>query len=98
MSVDLAAGTSGILTMRSGIRWFCPIIEPNSDGSYSVRIEHGWYNEYHRDGTQIAAGTIVRADGREERVVNHEHDIIAFMPTAICPSGMLNTPRKAPPD
>ena len=65
MTVDLAAGTEGVITFRSGEQFWCPVVEPKRQ-SYRVRYESGWYVAYHRDGT--------RADKLSQR------DIVAFEP------------------
>lgn len=47
--VDLSRGTEGICE-RLGKRWFT-FVRPVEDGSYLVRIESGWYEDYNKDGT-----------------------------------------------
>jgi hypothetical protein len=52
MTVDLSAGTEGIVQLSGGARWWCPSVQPDRDyrDYYSVRIESGWYRLYTRDG------------------------------------------------
>lgn len=55
--VDLSIATEGVLE-RAGKKWFCLEIEPERDGVYSVRIEHGWKSLYKQDGSPVIAGRL----------------------------------------
>lgn len=90
--VDLAASSKGVITFRSGEQFWCPVVERAADETdlFAVRYEHDWYAEFRRDGTQVRAGVIVRADGSTEDVVNHDRDIVAFAPGP-CPPDMPET-------
>lgn len=79
MVCDLSIATQGRITFRSGESFWCPMIIPDDDGTFSVRIENGWYSEYAQDGTNLCCGIIIDKDGKEkERVVNHNRDIVNF--------------------
>ena len=87
--VDLSTGESGVVTMRGGERWFCPVIRYHrSDDTYGLRYEDGWYAWFRRDGVQVCAGYVYKRDGTKELVVNHNRDVVAFEPCAEAPEGM----------
>lgn len=89
LNVDLSLGTEGIITFRNGERWWCPNIVKETDGTYSVRYEHGWYCTYMQDGRRVTAGRIVHSDGRSEAVPpGRQRDIVEFTPCndSVCES------------
>ena len=49
--VDLSAGRQGIIVFERRKTYWCPDIEPNGDGTFRVRIESGWGEDYNKDGT-----------------------------------------------
>jgi hypothetical protein len=78
--VDLSLGVEGVLHLRGGERFFCPVIDPYGE-HFSVRYEHGWYCRYRRNGERISAGLIIHSDGTETIVVgNNRRDVICFEP------------------
>ena len=50
-AVDLSAGRQGIIVFERRKTYWCPDIEPNGDGTFRVRIESGWGEDYNKDGT-----------------------------------------------
>ncbi len=79
MTCDLSIATQGRITFRSGESFWCPMIIPDDDGTFSVRLEHGWYAEYAQDGTNLCSGIIVDKDGNVKKYVkSRNRDIVIF--------------------
>jgi hypothetical protein len=50
--VDLSSGTEGIIEFTNGDKYWCPMVHLDKDeNAYSIRIEHGCYGLYTRNGT-----------------------------------------------
>jgi hypothetical protein len=80
VTVDLGLGIEGVLHLRGGERFFCPIIEGRGE-EFLVRYESGWYCRYRRNGERVSAGLIIHSDGTETVVVgNNRRDVIYFEP------------------
>lgn len=78
--VDLSLSHEGVLHLRGGERFFCPIIERQGE-TFAVRYEHGWYCEYRRNGERVAAGMIIARDGTTTVVVgSNKRDVVLFEP------------------
>ena len=49
--VDLSAGGQGIVVFERRPTYYCQSVTPNNDGTYRVRIESGWHEDYNKNGT-----------------------------------------------
>lgn len=63
--VDLSLAQQGRVKLSDGREWWCMLVEPNGDGSFALRIEDGWYNDYWQDGRSKRAGIVINSDGAE---------------------------------
>ena len=91
---DLSLGTFGVFKCRNG-ETFHTFVEPNKDGTYSVRYEHGWWVDYERDGKRRGAGRIIHRDGGSTLVGLdcNDRDIVSFVPCKVgdaCTEGIQN--------